>query len=294
MHALTLSQRCATPDGQRGFTLVELILVIALAGIVATMLGAVLSRPLEGFVAQSRRAKLVDNGALVLARLRRDIGGAVPGSLRISADKQALELLPMHSAGRYLPNRSDGVTLSFDDVPDATCNSVDGLPRCDVLQVLDPDFQPPASGWLVVGAESDESIAIEGRFLSPWKANSGAITPTGTGFTRLADSADGITRIKVSGDFAFAEASPRRRFYFADRVVGYRCLGGQLLRYEYATLLPVIPATPPTTPQLLADRIENCHFEGPNDLGVATLRLGLGAAGESIRLVQQIQVNNAP
>ena len=279
MHALT------PPAGQRGFTLVELILVITLAGIVATMLGAVLSRPLEGFVAQSRRAELVDSGALALARLRRDIGGAVPGSLRVSADGLALELLPIHSAGRYLPNRTDGVTLHFADVPAATCNgpSVGGVPRCDVLQVLDPNFQPPASGWLVVA---------ESGTLSTWDSSDGAITPSS--FTRMADSADRITRIEVSGEYAFAESSPRRRAYFAERVVGYRCVGRQLLRYEYDNLLPAIPATPQGTPQLLADQIESCEFAKPNEFGVAILRLGLGADGESIRLVQQIQVNNAP
>ena len=74
---------------QRGFTLVELILVIVLCGIVAAMVGAVLSRPLEGFVAQSRRAELVDIGAGALDRMTRDIRMAVPGSLRVSADGQA-------------------------------------------------------------------------------------------------------------------------------------------------------------------------------------------------------------
>jgi hypothetical protein len=68
----------------------------------------------------------------------------------------------------------------------------------------------------------------------------------------------------------------------------------QLLRYEYASLLATLPDTPPVPAQLLADQIESCRFEGPNELGVATLRLGLGADGESIRLIQQIQVNNAP
>ena len=71
----------------------------------AWMVGAVLSRPLEGFVAQSRRAELVDIGTGALERMSRDIRMAVPGSLRVSADGQALELLLIHSAGRYLPNR---------------------------------------------------------------------------------------------------------------------------------------------------------------------------------------------
>ena len=285
----------AAAPRQRGFTLVELILVIVLCGIVAAMVGAVLSRPLEGFVAQSRRAELVDIGAGALDRMTRDIRMAVPGSLRVSADGQALELLLIHSAGRYLPNRPLAGSLSFSATPDAQCNGpqVAGVPACDVLQVFDPDFAPPASGWLVLAASA---------LFSPWVASDpGSITPTGTGFSRLAESGSaswpGISLIRVTppgGGFAFAAASPQRRIYFADRVVGYRCSGGQLLRYEHDQLSATLPATLPATGRLQADRVESCVFSYAPGTGLATLRLTVGAAGESIRLAQQVQVNNAP
>lgn len=287
MRALTFSASA----GQRGFTLIELILVIVLSAIVGVMVSTVLSRPLEGFVAQSRRAELVDIGASALNRMQRDIRQAVPGSLRVSADGQALELLLIHSGGRYLPNRADGVNLSFSATPEAQCNGpqVAGVPACDVLQVFAADFAPPAAGWLVI-ASSPFSWVV---------SNPGNITPTGTSFTRLADSADypGISLVRVTppgGDFAFAAASPQRRIYFADRVVGYRCSGGLLLRYEHDQLQATLPAALPATGRLQADRVESCNFGYSSASGLATLRLNIGAAGESIRLAQQVQVNNAP
>lgn len=283
------------PARQRGFTLVELILVIVLSAIVGVMVSSVLSRPLEGFVAQSRRAELVDIGASALNRMQRDIRMAVPGSLRVSADGQALELLLIHSGGRYLPNRPLDNSLNFSATPDAQCNGplVAGVPACDVLQVFAPGFSPPAAGWLVIASSP----------FSWTPSNPGNITPTNTVFTRLPESDTaaypGISLIRVTppgagGDFAFAAPSAQRRIYFADRVVGYRCSGGQLLRYEHDQLQPTLPAALPATGRLQADRVESCDFRYASASGLATLRLNIATAGESIRLAQQVQVNNAP
>ncbi|MNQ71903.1 hypothetical protein D3C85_865920 [compost metagenome] len=283
------------PARQRGFTLVELILVIVLSAIVGVMVSSVLSRPLEGFVAQSRRAELVDIGASALNRMQRDIRMAVPGSLRVSADGQALELLLIHSGGRYLPNRPLDNSLNFSATPDAQCNGplVAGVPACDVLQVFAPGFSPPAAGWLVIASSP----------FSWTPSNPGNITPTNTVFTRLPESDTaaypGISLIRVTppgagGVFAFAAPSAQRRIYFADRVVGYRCSGGQLLRYEHDQLQPTLPAALPATGRLQADRVESCDFRYASASGLATLRLNIATAGESIRLAQQVQVNNAP
>ncbi|MCC6077596.1 prepilin-type N-terminal cleavage/methylation domain-containing protein [Pseudomonas sp. GCM10022188] len=290
MRALSTARR----GRQRGFTLVELILVIVLCGIVGAMVSSVLSRPLEGFVAQSRRAELVDIGAGALNRMQRDIRMAVPGSVRVSADGQALELLLIHSAGRYLPNRPLDNSLNFSATPAAQCNGplVAGVPACDVLQVFAPDFVPPASGWLVVASS----------LFSPWSAsNPGSITPTNSVFTRLAESNTaawpGISLIRVTppgGAFAFAAPSAQRRIYFADRVVGYRCSGGQLLRYEHDQLQATLPATLPAAGRLQADRVTSCDFRFASASSLASLQLSIGAGGESIRLAQQVQVNNAP
>lgn len=97
----------------RGFTLVELVMVIALAGLVGVMISTVLSRPMEGFIGQSRRAELVDIAAGALQRMSRDVRLAIPNSLRVSADGQAVELLLIHSAARYRPNRVAGKTQTL-------------------------------------------------------------------------------------------------------------------------------------------------------------------------------------
>src|SRR5690606_38103456 len=92
-------------------TLVELIMVIALAGIVAVMISTVMSRPLQSFVDQSRRAELTDLAATALNRMARDIRLAVPNSLRNESgcspgsECRTLEFLEISAGGRYRANQ---------------------------------------------------------------------------------------------------------------------------------------------------------------------------------------------
>lgn len=284
-----------------GFTLVELILVIALSALVAAMVGSVLSRPLDNFVGQSRRAELVDRGAVALSRMQRDIRLAVPNSLRVSADGQAFELLNIHSAARYRPNRSGSDSLAFASGTAATCTA--SGQRCDAFQLLDPSVDPSGARWLVlynVGAESG-GVALAGSNLWAY-ANPGVVTPSGTTFAALggAPSGESLLQVTTPAAFRFAYASPQRRVYLADSVVGYRCVGGELRRYQYTDLQSTLPASIPAAASsaVLAADVAGCTFgyrRGTGSrAGLASLRLRLSLGGESIELTQQVHIDNAP
>lgn len=284
-----------------GFTLVELVLVIALSAVVGAMIAGVLSRPLDNFVGQSRRGELVDRGAVALSRMQRDIHRAVPNSLRVSADGQALELLNIHSAGRYRPNRVGSDSLAFASGTAATCTALGQ--RCDAFQLLEPSLDPSGARWLVlynIGAESG-GVALAGSNLWAY-ANPGVITPSGAAFAALAGAPPGESLIQASGtgDFHFGYASPQRRLYLADKVVGYRCVGGELRRYEYASLQSTLPDPIPSTASsaVLAADVAGCTFAYRRGTGtragLATLRLRLSVDGESVELIQQVHVDNAP
>lgn len=285
---------------QRGFTLVELVLVVALSALVAVMVSTVLSRPLEGFAAQSRRAELVDIGSIALNRMQRDIRMAVPGSLRpadLDGDgfNDALELLLIDTAGRYLPNRPGGL-LAFAPrdltaSPEQSCigpnEAPSGLPACDVLQMLDPDFTLPESAWLALPS-SDAELWTD-------SASPGALLRAGIDSLGVVD---GISRFRITpeaGNFEFASAaSSSRRLYFADRVIGYRCVGGRLLRYEQEQLPSTWPGPLPGNAQVQAGQVSACSFQIDSQASQATLRLNIAQADEAVRLVQFVQVNNAP
>jgi MSHA biogenesis protein MshO len=288
----------------RGFTLVELVMVIALAGLVGVMITTVLSRPLEGFAGQSRRALLVDQAAGALNRMSRDVRLAVPNSLRVAAGGQALELLSIHSAGRYRPNRIGEEGLRFSS--SGTCNSSTAGGRCDSVQLLDASLNPAGANWMVlynIGAESGGAPTPGSNVWAP--ANPGVITPTGTSFGLIAGAPAGESHISLgnlpAGGFTFAFASPQRRLYLAQAVVGYRCQAGQLVRYSYSNQLPLnIPAAPPagSNPQPVAGNVASCNFAyqpgNTQRAGLLTITLGLSQAGESLQLLQQVHVDNAP
>lgn len=287
------------------FTLVELVMVIALAGLVGVMISTVLSRPMEGFAGQSRRAILVDQAAGALNRMTRDVRLAVPNSLRVSANGQALELLLIHSAARYRPNRVGGEGLQFSNAAAGTCGSSTTGGRCDSVQVLDAGFDPAGARWMVlynVGAETGGAPTPGSNVWS--YANPGVIAPTGVTFTTLAGAPAGESHVALGnlpgGDFRFAYASPQRRLYLAQTVVGYRCQGGQLVRYSYNQLLGAIPAVPPigSDPQPVATNVTACNFVyqsgGSTRAALLNLTLGLGLAGENLQLLQQVHVDNAP
>jgi MSHA biogenesis protein MshO len=291
----------------RGFTLVELVLVIALAGIIVVMISTVLSRPLDGFLAQSRRGELVDQAAGAMNRLTRDVRLAVPNSLRVSADGQAVELLLIQGAARYRANRNDSQGLRFSSEAAGTCASTTIGARCDTVQVLDGAFDPTGARWMVmynIGAESGGNPVVGSNLWAP--ANPGVITPTGSTFSLLQGAPVGESIIAVGNlpttGFRFAYASPQQRVYLARTVVGFRCQNGQLLRYTYNQLLSTLPAAPPSgsNPEPLAMNVDCGQTRFTYQAG-STARAGLLALmlhttldGESFQLLQQVHIDNAP
>lgn len=292
-------QSCRAPS--TGFTLVELVMVVALTGVVVVMVGAVLSRPLEGFVAQSRRAELVDLAAGALNRMARDIRLALPNSLR-APDNLTLELLPIHEGGRYRANLGTGAVRH-------------DPPRCPAaaapcsIEVLSPGLSAARvtqARWMAIYTIGS-SRQGDGVW-PPANANAVAvpsvITPTGVGFGL---SGNQLTLGAAAAGFAFKYASPQHRFYLVREVVGYRCDNpgtdangdglGVIRRASFDTLAAGYSYSAANS-AVLVDSVASCTFSyAPGTStrgGLVTLRLGLKKRNEEIVLLQQVHVDNAP
>src|SRR5688572_28968845 len=83
-----------------GFSLVELVVVIVITGIIASVVGLFITGPIQAFLDQSRRAALVDTAQIALTRMGRDLRGALPNSIRTNGTS-ALELLATLDGDRY-------------------------------------------------------------------------------------------------------------------------------------------------------------------------------------------------
>ncbi|MFV0453647.1 MAG: prepilin-type N-terminal cleavage/methylation domain-containing protein [Pseudomonas sp.] len=267
------------------FTLVELVMVIAIVGVVAVMVGAVMSRPLQGFVDLSRRAELVDLASGALNRMVRDIRMAVPNSVRVT-DTGQLELLRSPVSGRYRANLS-GSTRSDPPVCDASPCTIQVLSPLSVQE----SNQIAGTNWMVI-----YNIGSAGAGNGVWSPadTSSVITPKAT-FGYVGGDLT-LTGDDIAG-FGFRYASPQRRFYLADAVVGYQCVNGRIVRKEFPELRDAI-GYDYSDAALLVDSVRSCTFRyQPGNAmrgGLVTMELVLEKAGERISLLQQVHVDNAP
>ncbi len=287
-----------------GFTLVELIMVIALSGIVAVMISTVMSRPLQSFADQSRRAELTDLAALALNRMARDIRLAVPNSVRspgcvAGSQCRTLEMLEISEGGRYRANLHQAGGERFDP---PRCPG-EGMGDC-LIPVLSPGMSADNAKWMVIYSTDTAQIwfppvsSTEASVISPTSAS--------ISLTKCPESTD-FDCLKLEGayGFSFKYASPQHRFYLVRDVLGYRCENpgtdangdgrGRILRRVFETLSG---ASSYTDAAPVVDSVSGCSFTytpGTNTRnGLVTLHLSLAKGGETVSLLQQVHVDNAP
>ncbi|MDV6315949.1 type II secretion system protein [Idiomarina sp. HP20-50] len=99
---------------QRGFTLIELIIVIVLLAIVASFSFQFVGIGAQMFSTGSERLQTIEKSRFAIERLTREIRGAVPNSARVRG--KCLEFVPADVVGTYYdapirPSSSDEMTF---------------------------------------------------------------------------------------------------------------------------------------------------------------------------------------
>lgn len=263
------------PYGESGFTLIEMIVVIVIVGILSALGGQFIVAPVTGYIDLSRRTRLVDQAEMSLRRMQRDIRHALPNSIRIDGSGRYLEMLNTVDGGRYRRYQDAGTGDALDFTGTDT--------GFDILGDL--RIAPPPGQHLVVYNTSSNGISGNAYAASP---DNMAVVGTGSS----------VGHVNLTPGFHFTHASPFQRFFVVDQPITYACEGGTLNRYAGYSLNPAQPTASLSNPSLVARGISNCQFSydpGANQrAGLVTLELSLSEEGETITLLHQVHVVNAP
>ena len=281
----------------RGFTLVELIVVIVLIGIIGGVLVLQLLPAIRSYLLVGQRAALTNQADTALRKFVGEVRSAVPYSLRLGSST-CMELVPSKDGGRYRmgpDTNNDGNTGAFLD--DTETRS-----QFDVL--TDAVNAPVPGDAIVIGNQNTGDVYGQ--------VNVGIVKASGA----PTNPATGVSSITLDASIQVPPGYDGGRFMVVpkdEKVVTYLCLGakldqdtgtgaGKLYRLADAAfhLNATCPDQAPAGAALVADKVSHCAFiYSPNqgatqESGFVQLQLTLSDKGESVPLTIGAHVDNVP
>lgn len=268
---------------QRGVTLVEFIVVIAIIGVISAIATIFIKAPIDSYFASARRAAMTDVADTSVRRMARDIRKALPDSIRTAlpnsiGSPQCLEFIPTRMGGRY---RAEVDIVGKGDTLDFTAADTS-------FNMLGRNSELPADEQIRV----NDVVAVYNLGLPGADAYAADNTSLVSG---VVDGAE--TTISIASKL-FPLATGGKRFHVipgGENVVAYVCSNDGKLR---RTVRAFADAACPATGAILAYNVGSCNFvHDGSDLErnePVHLSITLTDTGETVSLYQQVYVINTP
>jgi len=186
----------------RGFTLIELVVVIVLLGIVAVSFSVLISGSVGGYIDTARRADSASAARIALDRMGRELREAMPLSIRIN-NVPCIEFLPILGSSIYtnLPiNTASFSVLDFSSaaIPLAAYAPVAAAPNYAAIYPVNSNQL-----YQLVAMRQVQSIGA---------------------------AASSLRLVTLTSTSTYPRQSPAERVYFVGMPVSYCLTGGQLRR----------------------------------------------------------------
>jgi MSHA biogenesis protein MshO len=291
---------------QKGVTLIELIMVIAIMGICAAALGSFILPSIQAYIDVRNRASLTSGAQSAIRSIVQDVHTSVSNSLR-TPNSSCIEAIPTSSGGSYRIDRD-----SVNDAPTGcnatgTCSAtLDTSTSTAVFDTYTVLATTPSVGDFVVINNQVPSQVYNGT-------NRAAITAVGT-----PRATDGVFRLSINstqfplgyadGRFVVVPVSQGPVTFVCDGADGTVDANGDgkgtLYRrsgYGFNSTFSSCPTGASlASASVIAKRLKSCTFSySPNQgstqqNGYLSIALELTRNNESVSIISGAHVDNAP
>jgi MSHA biogenesis protein MshO len=280
----------------RGFTLIELVITIAVGSVVVAFMALFIVTPMSTYTAQTRRAALVDAADSSLRFIGRDLRAALPNSVRANPSGTALELLATADGARYQDGGPPALALDLTAPDGAFATTVPFTQEQVTPQWSSNTYRLSIYNLGVLGADAYQTPPPTPNVITP---------ATGTTITISAGATANQNLVTLSPAFQFAFGSPGQRVFLVSGPVSYLCdtTAATLTRYWGYTIASAQPTSAAVlnaagaSSALVASNVTACQFVysvgTAQRNGLATLTLQITQSGESVQLLHQVEVVNA-